>query len=62
MDQDPDAEFCRMPGLYRLWDLQFVICREDDFQIRYAELTEDGMPLFAVYRRANDAAAVGVLQ
>ena len=52
MFDDAETGFCRVPGLYRLWDLQFVIGREDDYQVHYAELTGDGAPLFAVYRRA----------
>ena len=51
MIETSDDDFHRMPGLYRLWDLQFVIRRGDDLQVRYAELTEDGTPLFSVYRR-----------
>lgn len=44
-------DYRQMPGLYRLWDLQFVIDRDGDWQIHYAEMTEDGAPLFAVFRR-----------
>jgi hypothetical protein len=43
--------FTQMPGLYRLWDLQFLISDGEDYQVHYAELTETGTPLFAVYRR-----------
>lgn len=46
-----DEDYRRMPGLFRLWDIQFVIERDDDWRIQYASLTEDGTPLFAVYRR-----------
>lgn len=49
-------EFVRIPGLYRLWDLQSVINRTDDYQMHYVELTGDGTPLFAVYRRAQGQA------
>lgn len=46
-----DPDFTRMPGLYRLWDLQFVFDDRQEFRIHYVEMTEDGAPLFAVYRR-----------
>lgn len=45
-----DGDFRRMPGLYRLWDIHFVIDRSQDWRISYASLTADGTPLFAVYR------------
>lgn len=48
---DITEEYRRMPGLFRLWDLQFVLERSDDWRIHYSELTEDGTPLFAIYRR-----------
>ena len=54
---DEQTEYHRLPGLYRLWDLPLVIGREDDYQVHYAELTEDGAPLFAVYRRSVPDAA-----
>lgn len=43
----------RMPGLYRLWDLPMVVRQTGDWRIHYAELTEDGTPLFALYQRRN---------
>ena len=42
-------DFVRIPGLYRLWDLQFVVNERQEFRVHYAETTEDGTPLFAVY-------------
>ncbi len=51
METDTDTGFHRIPGLYRLWDLQFVIGSSDDYRIHYAEMTEDRAPLFAVYCR-----------
>ncbi len=56
----PDLpEFARIPGLYRLWDLQFVFDDREEYQVHYTEMTEDGASLFAVYRRrsARDDAA-----
>ncbi len=43
----------RIPGLFRLWDLQFVIRQGDECRVSYAETTEDGTPLFAVLRRVS---------
>lgn len=51
MDILQERDFNRVPGLYRLWDLQFVIDNGQDWQVRYAALTEDGTPLFSVFRR-----------
>ena len=55
-----ETEYRRMPGLFRVWDLQFVLDRSTDYQIHFESLTEDRTPLFAVYRRT--AGAEGVLQ
>ncbi|WP_272010888.1 hypothetical protein [Roseovarius sp. ZX-A-9] len=51
MKQSCDAEYRQIPGLFRLWDLQFVFNRSDDYQVHYVEQTTDGAALFAVYRR-----------
>ena len=56
MDVLGEDGFLQMPGLFRLWDLQFVLNRTDDFQVHYVEQTEAGTPLFAIYRRAQPAA------
>lgn len=50
-DTDHNTDFDRLPGLYRVWDLQAVLCAERDYRIHYAEQTRDGTPLFAVYAR-----------
>lgn len=52
-------DYRQVPGLFRLWDLQFVLNRNDDFQVHYAEQTEAGLPLFAVYRRRSSAGMGG---
>lgn len=51
MPQQIDDDYRRLPGLFRLWDLQSVIDRRDEWQIHYAEMTGDGTPLFMVFRR-----------
>lgn len=57
MNDAAEAGYQRIPGLFRLWDIPQVVQREDEWWIHYADLTEDGAPLFAVYlRRAGDAA------
>ncbi len=53
--QTEDQAFQRIPGLYRLWDLPFVIGCRDDYQVHYVEQTHEGTPLFAVYRAASTA-------
>ena len=57
MIDDSEAGYSRLPGLFRLWDLPMVLQSEEDWRIHYAQLTEDGTPLFALYRRrvAEDA-------
>lgn len=52
MDTEETKDFRRLPGLYRLWDLQSVIDPVDEWHVHYAEPAGDGTPLFAVYRRA----------
>lgn len=59
---DDTDQFARMPGLYRLWDIQFILCGGDEYRIHFAELTEDGTPLFAVYRKPVLACGKGVEQ
>ncbi|QFT96064.1 hypothetical protein FIU85_01990 [Roseovarius sp. THAF8] len=54
-----DQAYQRIPGLYRLWDLPFVIDRRDDYQVHYVEPTEEGTPLFAIYRASRDGERVG---
>lgn len=48
---DRDEEFLRLPGLFRRWELQDVVEAGPDFHFEKAGTTEDGTPLFAVYRR-----------
>lgn len=62
MDDDDaldDTDFDRLPGLYRVWDLQGVLCRERDYRIHFADLTRGGTPLFAVYARREAPQPVG---
>lgn len=47
-----NSDFMRVPGLYRLWDLQFMINRTDEYQVHYIETSETGTPLFALYQSA----------
>ena len=44
------AGFHRL-GLLRISDLQRVLRGGDDYQVEYCRLTEDGTPLFSLYRR-----------
>ncbi len=45
------AEFVRLPGLYRRWELEQVLEPGLDFHLEEAGEASDGTPLFAVYRR-----------
>ncbi|MBL6425914.1 MAG: hypothetical protein HOY44_00150 [Maritimibacter sp.] len=53
-------QYRQIPGLFRLWDLQFVFNREDDYQVHYVEQTDAGTPLFAVYRKVDAVPGVEV--
>ena len=54
--QSDISGFARMSGRFRLWDVQLILQGGDDYQVEYASLTEDGTPLFVVYRRPGRSA------
>ena len=48
----PDsADFLRVPGLFRRWEIEQVIEADAAFYIEGAGSASDGTTLFAVYRR-----------
>ena len=47
-----DADFVRLPGLFRRWEFERVLEPGVDFHIEEAGEAADGTPLFLVYRRA----------
>ena len=53
--EEEDAEFLRLPGLFRRWEIERIIEAGPDFHFEEAGTTTDGTPLFAVYRRDRDA-------
>jgi hypothetical protein len=53
------ADYVRLPGLYRSWELDRVIEPGADFHVEQAGTASDGTPLLAVYRREPDAAEQG---
>jgi hypothetical protein len=59
----PDAEgadLLRLPGLFRLWELEQIVEAGNDYRIEDAGTASDGTPLFAVYRREpQEAIALG---
>lgn len=55
MFEKDKTDFRQVPGLYRLWDLQFLLNREDIFQVGYVEQTADGTALFAVWQKKDRA-------
>lgn len=52
MDQPSDIarDFQRIPGLFRRWELSQVVEAGSEYRIEDAGETEDGTPLFAVWR------------
>lgn len=54
----PDDEtLVRKPGLYRIWELGEVLRTGTSFRIETAGWTEDGVPLIAIYQRADQTGA-----
>lgn len=49
MEQDDDAEFYRLPGLYRAWDIPCILQASRSYRIDASEIACDGTPLFAVF-------------
>lgn len=50
-------ELCRLPGLFRRWELSQVLDPGHDYRIEDAGATSDGAPLFAIYKGIAFAAA-----
>jgi len=50
-----DAEWLRLPGLFRCWELQQVVDSDHEFHIEAAGHHEDGTSLFAIYKRPHSA-------
>ena len=50
-------ELLRLPGLFRLWELEQIVEAGNDYRIEDAGAASDGTPLFAVYRRRPDEPA-----
>ena len=48
------AEFTRVPGLFRRWEVEQVLDADHDFHIEEAGTASDGTQLFAVYRREHN--------
>ncbi len=44
------AEFVRLPGLFRRWEIADVVEAGTDFHLEEAGHAADGTPLFAVYQ------------
>jgi hypothetical protein len=55
-----DTDYHRLPGLYRVWDLPTLLADAGDYRIHFAEPTQDGTPLYAVYARpATKSTSIG---
>lgn len=48
---DEPAEYLRVPGLFRRWELADLIEAGDELRVEDAGTCEDGTALLAVYRR-----------
>lgn len=55
-----EENYTRYPGLYRRFDLASLLGDRGDYRIVYAELTDEGEPLFAVYRRPVSGPLVSI--
>lgn len=51
--QNPVEDYRRLPGLFRGWEVPEVLEGGADLHVEDAGATEDGTPVFAVYRRAT---------
>lgn len=51
LDNTDDDDFSRVPGLFRLWELQHVLRVGVTFRLEEAGDTSDGTPLFALFER-----------
>lgn len=49
------ADFLRIPGLFRRWEIEQVLEAGADFHLEEAGTSSDGTPLYAVFRRQPDA-------
>ena len=50
-EPEDNAEFRRLPGLFRSWELPQLVEPHGDYRIEDAGETEDGAPLFVVWQR-----------
>ena len=51
MNHDTDADWGRLPGLFRRWEFEQVVDPGVDFHLEEAGTASDGTPLFALFRR-----------
>ena len=49
------ANFLRVPGLFRRWEIEQVLEAGADFHLEEAGTASDGTPLYAIFRRQPDA-------
>ena len=49
-----DADFVRLPGLFRRWEIEQVVDTGADFHLEEAGTASDGTQLFTVYRRERE--------
>jgi hypothetical protein len=50
-------DFEKLPGLFQAWDLSSVLTHGELWLVEGAGFTDDGEPLFMVFRRVREAEA-----
>jgi|GEM_PF-4219112 len=43
--------FVRVPGLFRMWEIQDLVTDQSDLQVEPSGTTDDGTPVFIVFKR-----------
>ena len=43
--------FVRVPGLFRMWEIQDLVTDQSDLQVEPSGATDDGTPVYVVFRR-----------
>lgn len=59
MDTPADQQLCRLPGLYRRWELGQVIEAGSNYRIEEAGTAGDGTPLYSIYHANTEDVSSG---
>lgn len=58
MPNSADSQFQRLPGLFRLWELNRVIEPGEAYRIEGAGTADDGTPLYSIYTTKSARSAI----